>query len=136
MPLTYNSPTTPTGTGCKPPSSTYTAVFASGRPIGGLPLPANGSLMLAQTVTSVGPYALKNCRPSLPHRAAISAVHASPALIAVRNCGRLSLGNTAHTDGGSVTTVTSSSRINCTSGFTGNNEPPGASHNAAPVSSV
>mmetsp|Transcript_19849 Transcript_19849/g.63046 ORF Transcript_19849/g.63046 Transcript_19849/m.63046 type:complete len:240 (-) Transcript_19849:938-1657(-) len=52
----YSSPYTPTGTGCKHESSTYTCVFGTGRPIGGASLqPAATSIIVLFTVFSVGP---------------------------------------------------------------------------------
>src|SRR3954447_6507594 len=55
-PATYNSPTTPTGTGRNQPSSTNNADDATGAPIGAAPDPAaSGALIDAYTVASVGP---------------------------------------------------------------------------------
>ena len=55
-PATYNSPTTPAGTGRNHPSSTNNAAPDTGAPIGGAPDPAvNGALIDAYTVASVGP---------------------------------------------------------------------------------
>src|ERR1700682_164518 len=55
-PATYNSPTTPGGTGRNHPSSTNNAAPDTGAPIGTTPDPAvNGALIDAYTVTSVGP---------------------------------------------------------------------------------
>src|SRR6201993_1738155 len=55
-PATYNSPTTPAGTGRNQPSSTNNAAPATGEPIGTTPAPAvNGALIAAYTVVSVGP---------------------------------------------------------------------------------
>src|SRR6476659_11168940 len=55
-PATYNSPTTPDGTGRNHPSSTNNAAPATGAPIGGAPDPGiNGALIAAYTVASVGP---------------------------------------------------------------------------------
>src|ERR1700758_4024796 len=55
-PATYNSPTTPTGTGRNHPSSTNNAAPATGAPIGGTPDPAvSGAVLDAHTVGSVGP---------------------------------------------------------------------------------
>jgi hypothetical protein len=57
-------------------------VFQIGRPIGGGPSSDKGSLIVAQTVVSVGPLALIIRRP-FNQRAAISDEHASPAVIKV-----------------------------------------------------
>src|SRR5215831_3212479 len=55
-PATYNSPTTPTGTGRNQPSNTNNAAPDTGAPIGTTPNPAlNGALIDAHTVVSVGP---------------------------------------------------------------------------------
>src|ERR1700753_1873344 len=55
-PATYNSPTTPAGTGRNQPSNTNNAAPATGNPIGGAPDPAvNGALIDTHTVASVGP---------------------------------------------------------------------------------
>src|SRR5215831_21198698 len=55
-PATYNSPTTPAGTGRNQPSSTNNAAPDTGEPIGTTPNPAlNGALIDAHTVVSVGP---------------------------------------------------------------------------------
>src|SRR6202007_3024702 len=50
-PATYNSPTTPAGTGRNHPSSTNNAAPGTGDPIGGTPDPAiSGALIVAYTV--------------------------------------------------------------------------------------
>src|ERR1700754_3197179 len=50
-PATYNSPTTPAGTGRNHPSSTNNAAVATGAPIGTTPDPGiNGALIAAYTV--------------------------------------------------------------------------------------
>ena len=55
-PATYNSPTTPAGTGRKPLSSTNNAAPGTGEPIGTTPDPGvSGALIAAYTVASVGP---------------------------------------------------------------------------------
>ena len=55
-PATYNSPTTPAGTGRNHRSNTNNAAPATGAPIGGTPEPTpNGALIEAYTVVSVGP---------------------------------------------------------------------------------
>src|SRR4029077_15576659 len=55
-PATYNSPTTPAGTGRNQPSSTNNAAPDTGAPIGGTPDPAvKGALIATITVVSVGP---------------------------------------------------------------------------------
>src|ERR1700756_3736442 len=55
-PATYNSPTTPAGTGRNHPSSTNNAVPGTGDPIGGTPDPAiSGALTATHIVVSVGP---------------------------------------------------------------------------------
>src|SRR5215208_4022918 len=73
VPATYNSPTTPAGTGRNQPSSTNNADDATGAPIGTTPVPAvNGALIDAYTVVSVGPEALITNRPGA-HRSTTSA---------------------------------------------------------------
>src|SRR6201993_320355 len=58
-PATYNSPTTPAGTGRNQPSSTNNAAPATGAPIGGTPDPGvSGVLIATHIVVSVGPEAL------------------------------------------------------------------------------
>ncbi len=52
----------------------------------GLPLSAPHSPIVAQTVFSVGPYALKTRRPEA-QRATSSAGHASPAITRLRSAG-------------------------------------------------
>src|ERR1700758_2067423 len=55
-PATYNSPTTPAGTGRNQPSNTNNAAPATGDPIGTTPDPGtSGALRDAHTVVSVGP---------------------------------------------------------------------------------
>ena len=77
-PATYNSPTTPAGTGRNHPSSTNNATPATGDPIGTTPDPGvNGALMDAYTVVSVGPYVLIITRPGA-HRSTSSAGQGSP----------------------------------------------------------
>jgi hypothetical protein len=55
----YSSPATPIATGRPPPSSTYTRLFASGRPIGispaGASAPAGSRWIVLVTVVSVSP---------------------------------------------------------------------------------
>src|SRR6476619_1136088 len=55
-PATYNSPTTPTGTGRNHPSSTNNAAPGTGEPIGTTSVPAvSGALIATHIVVSVGP---------------------------------------------------------------------------------
>ncbi len=55
-PATYNSPTTPAGTGRSHSSSTNNAAPDTGAPIGAAPEPdVSGALIEAYTVVSVGP---------------------------------------------------------------------------------
>src|SRR5277367_5701144 len=55
-PATYNSPTTPAGTGRNHSSRTNSAAVDTGDPIGAAPDPAaSGALIDAYTVISVGP---------------------------------------------------------------------------------
>src|SRR6201997_1169250 len=76
-PATYNSPTTPPGTGRNQPSSTKKAAPGTGEPIGGAPEPAaRGALLDAHIVVSVGPYTLTITRPGA-HRSTTSAGQAS-----------------------------------------------------------
>src|SRR6201987_4807648 len=77
-PATYNSPTTPAGTGRNHPSSTNNAAPDTGEPIGGAPAPAvNGALKATHIVVSVGPYSLIITRPGA-QRSTSSAGQASP----------------------------------------------------------
>ena len=57
VPATYNSPTTPGATGRNQPSSTYTRVLTTGVPMGtrSVPVASKSSVIVAKTVTSVGP---------------------------------------------------------------------------------
>src|SRR5205085_4302116 len=61
-PAVYSSPPTPTGTGSRNPSSTYTVVSATGRPIGTPAPPSRSSgptgWVAVNVVFSVGPYPL------------------------------------------------------------------------------
>src|ERR1700736_170193 len=55
-PATYNSPTTPAGTGRNQPSSTNNAAPGTGEPIGGTPDPGiSGALTATHILVSVGP---------------------------------------------------------------------------------
>ncbi len=90
--------------------------------MGGLTAPSSGLLIVAHTVTSVGPYAFRNWRPSRPHDAAICDEHASPALTAVCNNGKASLGNSDQTDGGNVTVVIFCVRRRLSKGSTGKSD--------------
>src|SRR5205807_2789862 len=75
---TYNSPTTPAGTGRNQPSSTNSAAVGSGDPIGTTPDPGvSGTLIATHIVASVGPYSLIITRPGA-HRSTTSAGQASP----------------------------------------------------------
>src|SRR5262245_13507226 len=77
-PATYNSPTTPAGTGRNHPSSTNNAAPDTGAPIGTTSDPAaNGALTATHIVVSVGPYSLIITRPGA-HRSTTSAGQASP----------------------------------------------------------
>src|ERR1700722_10204681 len=78
-PATYNSPTTPAGTGRNHPSSTNNAAPDTGEPIGTTSDPAvRGALIAAHIVVSVGPLALIITRPGA-HRSTSSAGQASAA---------------------------------------------------------
>src|SRR6201987_3188920 len=77
-PATYNSPTTPAGTGRNHPSSTNNAAPGTGEPIGTTPDPdVKGALSITTMVVSVGPQALIITRPGA-HRSTSSAGQASP----------------------------------------------------------
>src|SRR5262245_39890588 len=78
-------------------------MFQIGRPIGATQAPDNASLIVAQTVVSVGPYALIIRRPC-DQRATTSAEQASPATINVRS--GTSSDNSPSSTGGSVAWVT------------------------------
>src|ERR1043165_971766 len=108
IPATYSSPTTPTGTGSRRPSSTYKRVLRIGPPIGTAPSPDRGALIVAQTVVSVGPYALIIRRPT-DQRATSDAGHASPATTSVDR--GTSSGRSGNTTGGRVACVTPCVRI-------------------------
>src|ERR1700758_4010685 len=72
-PATYNSPTTPAGTGRNQPSSTNNPPPATGDPTAPPPDPGvSGALTAAYTVVSVGPYWLIITRPGA-HRSTTSA---------------------------------------------------------------
>src|SRR5262245_27914808 len=77
MPPMYSSPSMPTGTGDRFPSSTKTWVFATGRPIGTDRPSESGSLSVAQMVVSVGPYPLNIRRPLAQVETSVGG-HASP----------------------------------------------------------
>ncbi|CAM5663310.1 hypothetical protein KAURM247S_08246 [Kitasatospora aureofaciens] len=88
----------------RPSSSTYTRKPATARPIGGTPEPGDsGSLMVAHTVVSVGPYALIIRRPGA-HRSTSSDGHASPATTRVAAVTP-ALSTAARAEGGRVTWV-------------------------------
>src|SRR5438270_3852390 len=71
-PATYNSPTTPAGTGRNHPSSTNNAAVGRGDPIGTAPDPGvRGALIATHIVVSVGPYSLIITRPGA-HRSTTS----------------------------------------------------------------
>src|SRR5215510_7695319 len=81
-----------------------------GRPIGGPSgYSPRHSVSVAQTVVSVGPYALMKRRP-LDQRCTISELQLSPAEMIVCRSGRSEASSTANSDGGSVTTVIARSR--------------------------
>src|SRR5580765_1175252 len=73
----------PTGTSSRFLSSTYTRVLQMEEPIGGLEEPDKDRLMVAQTVASVGPYALIILSPR-DHLATDAPLSASPPFI--RHC--------------------------------------------------
>src|SRR5699024_6807254 len=78
----YKPPTTPSGTGRKNPSSTYTRVFHTGRPIGTppRPTPSEASNQVTSTAASVGPYKLTKATPGndAKNSSATSEGNASP----------------------------------------------------------
>src|ERR1700757_2743199 len=83
-PATYNSPTTPAGTGRNHPSSTNNAAPDTGDPIAASPDPTStGRAIVTSTVVSVGPYSLTSVATAA-YRSTISAVHTSPPVISVR----------------------------------------------------
>ena len=117
-------------------SSTYTRAPASGRPIGGLTAPASGSLTVAQTVVSVGPYALSIRRPA-DQRSTSSGGQASPAVMRVRPSGIGSpTGQAASTVGGRQTTSMPAFATSSASGSPGARSASAASTRTAPVSSA
>src|SRR6185503_7925467 len=97
------------GAGSNLASSTNICALPIGLPMLGLPSSARQRLTLDQIVVSVGPYALKNSRPSL-QRSTNSAEQASPATITVRNSGNPSVGISASADGGIVRLLIDCSR--------------------------
>src|SRR5690242_20107489 len=87
-----------------------TSVLEIGRPMDGARPSAGSHLVnVAQTVVSVGPYALKKSRPSA-HRATISVEQLSPAEMSVLSSGSSAGGSAASAAGGSVAIVTDRSR--------------------------
>ncbi len=97
--------------------------------------PVSGSLMVAQTVVSVGPYALIRRRPE-PHRRTASAGIASPATARVRTVASPSGGSTDSATGGRVTWVTRCRAISPASGRPGSSSSLVASTSSAPDSSA
>src|SRR5246500_1217771 len=82
-PATYNSPTTPAGTGRNHPSSTNNAAPDTGDPIAASPDPTStGRAIVTSTVVSVGPYSLTSVATAA-YRSTISAVQTSPPVISV-----------------------------------------------------
>src|ERR1700757_748209 len=78
-PATYNSPTTPAGTGRNQPSNTNNAAPATGDPIGTTPDPGtSGALIATHIVFWVGPWAFTITRPGAL-RSTTSPEQASPA---------------------------------------------------------
>ncbi|CAM5361519.1 hypothetical protein STANM309S_03499 [Streptomyces tanashiensis] len=77
-------------------------------PSEGVPAAVSGSVMVAQTVTSVGPYALIIRRSCAVQRSTSSAVHASPATSRLRTPGRSAAGTLAAATGGSTAWLTAS----------------------------
>jgi hypothetical protein len=88
-------------------------VCGSARPIGALPSPESGSLIVAQTVVSVGPYALIIRRPR-DQRTTSSSAQASPATINASTGTSSSI--EARIAGGNVACVTRSRRNSSVSG--------------------
>src|SRR5215510_11544745 len=131
----YSSPVTPTGTGSNFASSTNIFALPIGLPMLGLPSSARQRLILDQIVVSVGPYALKNSRPSL-QRSTNSAEQASPATITVRNSGKPSFGIKANADGGIVRLLIDCSRNNFCNGAPGKSSSGVAITSVAPVASA
>src|SRR6201993_4451441 len=83
-PATYNSPTTPAGTGRNQPSNTNNAAPDIGDPIGGTPAPPpTGYPIVTSTVVSVGPYSLTSVATAA-YRSTSSAAQTSPPVISVR----------------------------------------------------
>src|SRR5438105_9005344 len=77
-PPIYNSPATPTGSGCRWPSSTYVLVFPMGRPMGTGPSPTPTGYTVDQIVVSVGPYMFHTVGLLLDSALASSRGKASP----------------------------------------------------------
>src|SRR5262245_12293630 len=91
---------------------------------------------VAQTVDSVGPYALKKSRPSA-HRATISFEQLSPAEMSVRSSGSPADGSAASAAGVNVAVVIARSRIERRVAAPSNIEDaPSPQHSVAPVSNA
>ncbi|QSQ19551.1 hypothetical protein JY651_30085 [Pyxidicoccus parkwayensis] len=89
----------------------------------------------AQTVTSVGPYALSSVRPA-PQRRATSGGSASPAEMTVASLSSPSVSNCASTEGVNVTALMRCSRSRVRRGASGSSRSRGACTSVAPASSV
>ncbi len=134
-PATYSSPATPTGTGARLRSSTYTRTFDHGRPMVTRSGRTGPRVMVAHTVVSVGPYAFNTTR-LLPHRRTSSGGSASPAEMMVVSASIPSSVSCASTDGVSVAAVMCCSRSSVRSGSSGSSRSRGVSTRVAPASSV
>ncbi|GAA3438555.1 hypothetical protein GCM10018954_081720 [Kutzneria kofuensis] len=108
-------------------------VFQIGRPMGRVPPGVSGSLQVATTVDSVGPYELIIRRPGAQRRTR-SAVHASPPTMSVRKSGSLVAGTVASATGGIRACVTRSLRSTSAS-RSPSSGPGGGTTSAAPAGS-
>ncbi|GAA4488624.1 hypothetical protein GCM10023094_48840 [Rhodococcus olei] len=109
--MTYNSPVTPTGTGCRRESRTIDPLPRDGPPIVTGAPGASGELIPATTVVSVGPYALNMRRPA-----------AVPGDGGVTHCRTSSGGQTSppvatHTRSGSASASTDASAAGVTNAW-------------------
>src|ERR1044072_7750360 len=123
------------GAGSNLASSTNICALPIGLPMLGLLSSTRQRLTLDQIVVSVGPYALKNFRPSL-QRSTNSAEQASPATITVRNFGKGCVGIRTRADGAIVRLLIDCSFKSFCNGRPGNSSSFVAITSVAPFSSA
>ena len=83
----HNSPTLPTGSGCRRSSSTSTPTFGSGMPIV-TGWPGSSVATVADTAASVGPYVLKIRRPGRASCPTSATGQVSPPRLISRTVGK------------------------------------------------